>query len=358
MKKLMLVSAFILTAVAVSAQKTRTAADIDDLYGTVDRKKIAKQETAKEITRQEAEKQRAYQRSLQAQEMDRYEYEEEQTNPFDAVLSDSYEESYARRLRGFQSPSYRMPSSYYNFRYGNDSFYTSAYDPAFYNTIVMGDQVWVEPRYVTAMFGTWGTPYMGVGLYGPNFGFSIGSPWGGGYYGWNSWNNPYYGWNSWNNNYWGHGHYYPSWGHGHGHYPSWGHGNSHRPYYRNDVVYGGRRGEGVGSSRYPSNSTSGYRRGSSGLPTINNNGNSGYRPSNSNNSNSNSGYRPSSGSNSGRQSSGYSREELLKKQNGSSSSTPSSTPTVRPSTNPSQSSGGSRPSGGSSGGGGGNRGRR
>lgn len=357
MKKLMLISALILTVATVSAQKTRTAADVDDLYGTVDRRKVAKQDAAaKELRKQKAEQQRAYQQRVQEEEV--YMYEDEE-NSFDAVLSDSYEESYARRLRGFQSPSYRMPSSYYNFRYGNDSFYTSAYDPAFYNTIVMGDQVWVEPRYVTAMFGTWGTPYMGIGLYGPNFGFSVGSPWwGGGYYGGNSWCSPYYGWNSWNNNYWGHGYgygYYPSWGHGHGHYPSWGGGN--RPYYRNDVVYGGRRGEGVGSSRYPNNSSSGYRRGSSGLPTINN-GNSGYnRPGSGNN---NSGYRPSGGNN-GNQNSGYSREELLRKQNGSSSSSssyPSSSTTVRPSSSGSSQSGGtSRPTGGSSGGGG-NRGRR
>ena len=35
--------------------------------------------------------------------------------------------------------------SYYNFRYGGSFTYATAYDPAFYNIIISGDQVWVEP---------------------------------------------------------------------------------------------------------------------------------------------------------------------------------------------------------------------
>ena len=49
-----------------------------------------------------------------------------------------------------------MPSSYYNFRYGGSFTYATPYDPAFYNIIISGDQVWVEPKYITSMFATWG----------------------------------------------------------------------------------------------------------------------------------------------------------------------------------------------------------
>ena len=73
------------------------------------------------------------------------------------MLADDYESAYARRLRGFESPTYKMPSSYINARYGSAFNYVSAYDPAFYNIVVMGDQVWVEPKYITSMFGSWGT---------------------------------------------------------------------------------------------------------------------------------------------------------------------------------------------------------
>ena len=43
-----------------------------------------------------------------------YEYD---ANPYRSVLADDYESAYARRLRGFESPSYNMPSSYINARY-------------------------------------------------------------------------------------------------------------------------------------------------------------------------------------------------------------------------------------------------
>ena len=60
-------------------------------------------------------------------------------NAYDGVLADSYESAYARRLYGFSSPTYRMPSSYYTLRYSDAFFYASAYDPAFYNVMVSGD---------------------------------------------------------------------------------------------------------------------------------------------------------------------------------------------------------------------------
>ena len=85
---------------------------------------------------------------------------------YSGVLADSYESAYARRLRGFESLSYRMPSSYYDFRYGNAFTYVSAYDPAFYNIVVSGDQVWVEPKYISSMFGTWGATVYTGGWYG------------------------------------------------------------------------------------------------------------------------------------------------------------------------------------------------
>ena len=153
-------------------------------------------------------------------------------NPYEEVLADTYESAYARRLRGFESPTYRMPSSYYDFRYGNSFNYVSAYDPAFYNVMVMGDQVWVEPKYITAMFGSWGRPSIYV------------DPW---YYGWNY--RPYHGWGfsfgSWGWSFgWHDPWYYPGWNWGWG-YPGWGYpgpphwGGWHRPHrpYASNIVH-------------------------------------------------------------------------------------------------------------------------
>ena len=118
------------------------------------------------------------------------------TNVYDSYLADDYESAYARRLLGFKSSTYRMPSSYFNLRYGGDYMYVTAYDPAFYNVMVAGDQVWVEPKYISSMFGSWGAT---------NATMLVHSPW---YYGWHSglydpwyyssWGFPRYSWYDWN----------------------------------------------------------------------------------------------------------------------------------------------------------------
>ena len=41
------------------------------------------------------------------------------------VLADTYESAYARRLRGFSSPTYQMPTSYFNLRY-NGTYHRAA----------------------------------------------------------------------------------------------------------------------------------------------------------------------------------------------------------------------------------------
>ncbi|MDE6139905.1 MAG: hypothetical protein K2F95_03020 [Alistipes sp.] len=144
---------------------------------------------------------------------------------YDSVLADTYESAYARRLYGFNSPTYRMPSSYYSLSANRAYWYASAYDPAFYNVMVSGDQVWVEPRYITSMFGSWGATNVTFGLYS--------SPWNWGwnfrvdpfYYSW--WGYPHYSWYDWNWNICYHPHYDWWWG---GHYPHHGwHGGIWRP---------------------------------------------------------------------------------------------------------------------------------
>lgn len=236
----------------------------DDLYATHDRKLIAEKETKKAmIEKAEAEAREAkFLAMIAAADADEAQLELEQRtgNRFQDILADDYESAYERRLRGFESPSYRMPSSYYNYRYGNDSFYASAYDPAFYNVMVMGDQVWVEPKYITSMFGNWGASNVNVNL---NFGF--GGWWGSPYYYrgypysyWNSyWNYPHYGWGG---PYWGHNHY---WGGGN-YYPS---NVTHRPSYstgykRPSSYTNGYRGNSNKTGSYGGSSGS-YRKGSS-----------------------------------------------------------------------------------------------
>lgn len=234
----------------------------DDLYASHDKATIARnQQAAAEARKAEAEARRAEWEALiaeaEAQAAEESYRNGSDVNPYTAVLADTYESAYARRLRGFESPTYRLPASYYNFRYGEVFTYVSAYDPAFYNIIVMGDQVWVEPKYITSMFGTWGRPLVVVdpwyygwnapsAWWGPSFSFGS---WGWSFgWGYNPWYSPWH--NPWYDPWWG-----PGWG------PGW-HGHHHwapRPPHNYRLDAGGR-----GPSRYVPGRTSGGHRYQSG----------------------------------------------------------------------------------------------
>lgn len=190
---------------------------------------------------------------------------------YQSVVADDYQSAYARRLLGFQSASYRMPSSYFNLRYGGSYNYVTAYDPAFYNIMVSGDQVWVEPKYITSMFGTWGATNATTVIYSPwYYGWSSYDPW---YNSW--WGFPHYSWYDWNwsicygsygvNLWWGWGGHYRPWNHYYAHYynslynPYWGHHHHHywphhhHPDYsshRDSRYYGSRGNGGNGDSRH------------------------------------------------------------------------------------------------------------
>lgn len=279
MKKFRILMVVLLAAVASGCTSAYFSAAsgsaYDDLYTSHDRTAIAERQRAEaEARRAEAEARRAEALALQAEyeaqlaqlnvtnaksgnttmmrsgqtvvakqqvtdngliiiNDDDYDYQE--ANPYQSFVADSYESAYARRLQGFKSASYRMPSSYFNLRYGGNYSYATAYDPAFYNVMVSGDQVWVEPRYITSMFGTWGATNATALLY---------SPW---YYGWNGWHHydpwyyswhgyPRYSWYDWNwnicygggwgvNLWWGWGgHYHPWRPYHHHHHHHIGHG--------------------------------------------------------------------------------------------------------------------------------------
>lgn len=205
----------------------------DDLYGLHDRTSIAQEQQARaEARKAEAEARRAEWEALLAEanaaDAEAAYYD---SNPYEGVLADTYESAYARRLRGFESPTYRLPSSYYNFCYSGEFTYLTAYDPAFYNIMISGDEVWVEPKYITSMFGTWGaTPYYGSWYYGWDYGWPYRYGWWGwgypsfaiGSWGWSlgfyPWYNPWY-YYGWYDPWWG-----PAWG------PGWGGHVHYRPH--------------------------------------------------------------------------------------------------------------------------------
>ena len=219
-----LAGALLLAACAAGCSPTRyasTGSAYDDLYATHDRTAISQRKQAEaESRRARAEAAQAEWEARMAEARARAAEEEYYDNAAD-IVADSYESAYARRMRGFRSAEYRMPSNYYALRYENSGafMFASAYDPAFYNIMVSGDQVWVEPKYITSMFGSWGaTPYYGGWYFGwnhPSFG------WGYPSFGWGYPHHPWWGWNwsigywPWHDHWWGHPvppHYHPGGG--------------------------------------------------------------------------------------------------------------------------------------------------
>ena len=158
-----------------------------DLYRTNNRAEVAAQLKAEaEAERLEAEARQAQwearlaEANAEAAEAEYYASLSENPN-YVNIVADDFESAYARRLYGFQSPNYRMPSSYYDMYSTGAAYYASAYDPAYYNVMVSGNQVWVEPKYITSMFGSWGATNVTFGLYS--------SPWN---YGWSFHIDPFY----------------------------------------------------------------------------------------------------------------------------------------------------------------------
>ena len=212
-----------------------------DLYRTNNRVAVANELTAKaEADKARAEARRAEYEALIAQA----EYEAMmEGDTFSSVLADTYESAYARRLYGFTSPTYRMPTTYYDLAMNDAVFYATAYDPAFYNVMISGDQVWVEPKYITSMFGSWGATNLSFGLYTSPWTYGwvhYANPfyyswWGYPHYSWYDWNwticyNPYYGvhWPGYYPGYWpGYPGYYPGYP---GYYPP------RPPHHRPDYV--------------------------------------------------------------------------------------------------------------------------
>lgn len=286
----------------------------DDLYATHDRNEILRRKQAEAEAARAQYEARTAALNARLAELELAQQQQNSadsySNPYTDVLVDDYETAYARRLRGFASPTYRMPSSYWNLRYSSRYTYLSAYDPWNYNIIVMGDESWVEPKYITAMFGTWGTPVINIGLYGgwgwPYYGFGFHHGWAPSWsYGW-GWPHYHWGWGGFHPYYWGWGGMYhpahpgfrPHPGRPSPNYPNYRPGGTHGFVRRTSP--GAPVGSGTGGYRRPGNTgntdrygTSGgnrnnvrpgagrgnYRPGSTRTDTRNDmhNGNSGYR---------------------------------------------------------------------------------
>ena len=74
------------------------------------------------------------------------------TNPYEEILVDDPVEAQKRRNKAMRDPSYGI-TNYYDFRFSDAYQLASSFDPMFYNTVIMGNSVWVEPAWMSSRYG-------------------------------------------------------------------------------------------------------------------------------------------------------------------------------------------------------------
>lgn len=183
-----MLSAFLLASCSSTLQQRRVA---DDLYYTPKKNQNTQltEEFSKDYEKLLAEEDAKVKKDTIVEESKK---KESYTNPYNEILVDDPVEAYERRQKARMSPYYGM-NNYYDVMFSDNLFYASAFDPAMYNIIVMGRDVWVEPRWMSGgypnFFGMYSSPFSSFPYYSPfgynNFGYYNG------YYG--SYYGSYYG---------------------------------------------------------------------------------------------------------------------------------------------------------------------
>lgn len=134
MKKIIILIALLVFSVGCSLQ-TRTVSDelyYDQKENSYDHEEFLA--TANEIT----------------QEEDSVYIHQPRSNPYEEVLVNNYDEAWQMRMDARISPWYGMNN--WDVYFSDVYWYATSYDPMFYNVIIMGDKVWVEPHWMSSHF--------------------------------------------------------------------------------------------------------------------------------------------------------------------------------------------------------------
>ncbi|MBI9052616.1 MAG: hypothetical protein JEY96_02280 [Bacteroidales bacterium] len=155
---------FALSIILASCTSLQQASVSDDLYYSPKDEVVAKNDMNVIVSNDKTDKTRSENifedeiseiladESIESVDTVIYEDSLYENSYYDIVVRDR-DDAHQRRIEGFMNPYYGMN---YGAVYLSDAYwYASSYDPYFYNIVVMGDQVWVEPRWMTSSFGYW-----------------------------------------------------------------------------------------------------------------------------------------------------------------------------------------------------------
>jgi hypothetical protein len=206
----------------MSCSSMKTAYVYDDLYNSPnDQVFVSKDQGVNDAITSKAESELSIEQKINSvlkdtsvKNADTLLYEDEYENPYDKVLVDDYSSAYEKRQKGLEDPYYGMNNL--SVFFSDDYWYASTYDPYYYRTVIMGSQVWVEPRYMSVGLGfSFGSRFNQYSGYGYNYWSPFYSGYNN-YYGYNPYYNNYYGYNPYNYygynsySYWGYNDFYPS----------------------------------------------------------------------------------------------------------------------------------------------------
>jgi mRNA-degrading endonuclease YafQ of YafQ-DinJ toxin-antitoxin module len=139
------ISLLVLASCSSSLQQRQV---VDDLYYTPDKDQnvqIAK-EFEKDYEKAIADNDKS------VQQLDTVADLKKSTNPYEEILVDDPVEAQKRRNKAMRDPSYGI-TNYYDFRFSDAYRLASSFDPMFYNTVIMGNSVWVEPAWMSSRYG-------------------------------------------------------------------------------------------------------------------------------------------------------------------------------------------------------------
>lgn len=291
----------IITLAMAFAASVASAQWVDDLYGPTQKTKKSSVVRSKGSTVRSTNTTSSYSsQTVQNQPSSSVNstYNSDSESVSEKELITSYDEALQRRIVAMRNSNYEQPESYWQLMDQYQAMLEKKYDQNLYNIVLVGDQMWVEPQWLTSLFDG-SDPAAGVIRYNKEIreNFSTSQvivpaeskvtininidpwDWSGPY-----WNRPYYGWNDWYSPFWGSSWYWGSHHHRWGWYdPFWG--GSYYPYYRPYYRPSNPRGTYYGNS-YRNNGNRFWAGNSYSSST---------RPTNSNRPN----YRPNNGSGSG-----------------------------------------------------------
>ena len=162
------VVATLLGGCSATVYSSTSSAATDDLYVTHNRKAIAAEKQQRLIRQQEAQRAAEEAERARREEVARAvsELNDRQEDESRSILiAGGYGgDSYASRLKSLGSLSDDRQSDVQNENANTSGRYASAYDPAYYDVTVLGDQVLVEPKYAPSLYGDWGTANVNINL--------------------------------------------------------------------------------------------------------------------------------------------------------------------------------------------------